>query len=52
MNIALKAHKLIGCKGVTRSDFKFYKINFIFLNDTQPGMTKLSLVPKLQIIVV
>ena len=23
MNIALKAHKLIGCKGVTRSDFKF-----------------------------
>ena len=25
MNIALKAHKLIGCRGVTRSDFKFYK---------------------------
>ena len=24
MNIALKAHKLIGCRGVTRSDFKFF----------------------------
>ena len=24
MNMAYKAHKVIGCKGVTRSDFKFF----------------------------
>ena len=48
LNIAQKAHKLIGCKGVTRSDFKFYKNNFYLLEtNTQPGMTKLSLVPEI-----
>ena len=48
MNIALKAHKLIGCRGVTRSDFKFYKDKFFLLEtNTQPGMTKLSLVPEI-----
>jgi len=48
MNIALKAHNLIGCKGVTRSDFKFYKGKFYLLEiNTQPGMTKLSLVPEI-----
>ena len=48
MNIALKAHKIIGCKGVTRSDFKFYKNKFYLLEiNTQPGMTKLSLVPEI-----
>ena len=48
MNIAYKAHKIIGCKGVTRSDFKFYKGNFYLLEiNTQPGMTKLSLVPEI-----
>jgi len=48
MNIALKAHKIIGCKGVTRSDFKFYKEKFYLLEiNTQPGMTKLSLVPEI-----
>ena len=47
-DIALKAHKVIGCKGVTRSDFKFYKGNFYLLElNTQPGMTKLSLVPEI-----
>tara|TARA_B100000963_G_scaffold323938_1_gene309082 strand:+ start:269 stop:1183 length:915 start_codon:yes stop_codon:yes gene_type:complete len=47
-NIALKAHKIIGCKGVTRSDFKFYKNKFYLLEiNTQPGMTKLSLVPEI-----
>jgi len=46
MNLALKAHKAIGCTGVTRSDFKFYKNKFYLLEiNTQPGMTKLSLVP-------
>ncbi len=48
MNIALKAHNLIGCKGVTRSDFKFYKGRFYLLEiNTQPGMTNLSLVPEI-----
>ena len=48
MNMALKAHKVIGCRGVTRSDFKFYKNNFYLLEiNTQPGMTKLSLVPEI-----
>ena len=30
MKIALKAHNLLKCNGVTRSDFKFFKTNFIF----------------------
>ena len=48
LNIALKAHKVIGCKGVTRSDFKFYNEKFYLLEiNTQPGMTKLSLVPEI-----
>ncbi len=48
MNAAYKAHRLIGCKGVTRSDFKFFKGNFYLLEiNTQPGMTKLSLVPEI-----
>ncbi len=48
MNIAFKAHKLIGCRGVTRSDFKFFKGKFYLLEiNTQPGMTSLSLVPEI-----
>ena len=46
--ITHKAHQLIGCKGVTRSDFKFYNGKFYLLEiNTQPGMTKLSLVPEI-----
>ena len=46
--IALKAHKLLSCKGVTRSDFKYYKDKFYLLEiNTQPGMTDLSLVPEI-----
>ena len=46
--IALKAHKVIGCTGVTRSDFKYYNNKFYLLEiNTQPGMTKLSLVPEI-----
>jgi len=48
MSIAFKAHKIIGCRGVTRSDFKFFKGKFYLLEiNTQPGMTKLSLVPEI-----
>jgi D-alanine-D-alanine ligase len=48
LDIALKAHKVVGCRGITRSDFKFYKGKFYLLEiNTQPGMTKLSLVPEI-----
>ncbi len=48
MSISLKAHKLIGCKGITRSDFKFHRGKFYLLEiNTQPGMTSLSLVPEI-----
>ncbi len=48
MNIALKAHKILRCSGVTRSDFKFFNDKFYLLEvNTQPGMTKLSLVPEI-----
>ncbi len=48
MDIALKAHKIIGCSGVTRSDFKFIDGKFYLLEiNTQPGMTNLSLVPEI-----
>jgi len=47
-DIALKAHRKIGCRGLTRSDFKFYNGKFYLLEiNTQPGMTKLSLVPEI-----
>ena len=46
--IALKAHKLLKCRGVSRSDFRFYKNKFYLLElNTQPGMTSLSLVPEI-----
>ncbi len=48
LQIAKKAHKVLNCKGVTRSDFKFYNNNFYLLEtNTQPGMTSLSLVPEI-----
>ncbi len=48
MNISYKVHKLLGCRGVTRSDFKYYKNKLYLLEiNTQPGMTKLSLVPEI-----
>ena len=48
LSISFKAHKLLGCRGVTRSDFKFFKNKFYLLEiNTQPGMTRLSLVPEI-----
>ena len=48
LNIAKKAHNSLGCRGITRSDFKFYKNRFYILEiNTQPGMTNLSLVPEI-----
>ena len=48
MSLSLKAHNILGCSGVTRSDFKFYKGKFYLLEiNTQPGMTCLSLVSEI-----
>ena len=49
--IALDAHRLLGCKGVSRSDFRWddeHGLAGIYLLEvnTQPGMTPLSLVPE------
>ena len=46
--LARKAHRVLGCRGITRSDFRFFKNKFYLLEtNTQPGMTKLSLVPEI-----
>ncbi len=46
--LAKKAHKILGCKGISRSDFRFFENKFYLLEtNTQPGMTKLSLVPEI-----
>jgi D-alanine-D-alanine ligase len=51
--LALKAHQAIGCRGVSRSDFRYddrYSENgeIIWLEvNTQPGMTPTSLVPEI-----
>ncbi len=48
LSIAKKTHKILNCRGVTRSDFKFCNNSFYLLElNTQPGMTSLSLVPEI-----
>ena len=48
LTLAQKAHHALNCRGVTRSDFKFYNNVFYLLEiNTQPGMTSLSLVPEI-----
>ncbi len=48
LNIAKKVHKVLNCRGVTRTDFKFLNNRFYILEiNTQPGMTSLSLVPEI-----
>ena len=49
MDWALKAHQIIGCKGISRSDFRYDPNNnelFMLEINTQPGMTKTSLAPE------
>ena len=47
-SIALNAHKKLKCRGVTRSDFRYYNNKFYLLEiNTQPGMTAQSLVPEI-----
>ncbi len=49
--LALEAHRAIGCRGVSRSDFRYDDIGtgeVVWLEvNTQPGMTRTSLVPEL-----
>ena len=50
-DIAVRAHRLLGCKGTSRSDFRWddeQGVEGLFLLEinTQPGMTPLSLVPE------
>ena len=48
LKLAEKAHQVLKCKGVTRSDFKLINNKFYLLEiNTQPGMTDLSLVPEI-----
>src|SRR5690606_27025022 len=53
MELALQAHQALGCKGLTRSDFRYDdtkggKGEFYLLEvNTQPGMTTLSLSPEI-----
>jgi len=49
LKLALRAHNSLGCKGVTRSDFRVSNSDKIYIleTNTQPGMTSLSLVPEI-----
>ena len=51
MAMALKAHRLLGCRGCSRSDFRWNDEKgeeglYLLEVNTQPGMTPLSLVPE------
>ena len=50
LDASLRAHRALGCRGVTRSDFRYDNENsgrlVILETNTQPGMTPMSLVPE------
>ncbi len=50
-SLAVQAHRAMGCRGVSRSDFRYDETgegNLVWLEvNTQPGMTQTSLVPEL-----
>jgi D-alanine-D-alanine ligase len=52
MDVALRAHQALGCRGVTRADFRYDDTAgepgalYILELNTQPGMTRTSLVPE------
>ena len=52
MDTALKAHRVLGCRGVSRADFRLDPSQagetglYLLEVNTQPGMTPLSLVPE------
>jgi D-alanine-D-alanine ligase len=50
-DFALRAHQVLGCKGVSRTDFRWDDTRgrdglFLLETNTQPGMTPTSLVPE------
>lgn len=53
MQLALKAHRALGCKGVSRTDFRYDDTSlgqglfYILETNSQPGMTPLSLTPEI-----
>ena len=51
LEYALRAHKVLGCRGTSRTDFRWDEEQgedglFVLETNTQPGMTPLSLVPE------
>ncbi len=51
LDLAVRAHKVLGCKGCSRTDFRWDDEQgeaglFVLETNTQPGMTPLSLVPE------
>jgi D-alanine-D-alanine ligase len=52
MEVALRAHRALGCRGVSRADFRYDDTTgepgqlYILEVNTQPGMTRTSLVPE------
>lgn len=50
MALALKAHRLLGCTGLSRADFRYDESGpggvYVLEVNTQPGMTPLSLAPE------
>lgn len=51
MDHALRAHRILGCRGASRSDFRWDEARgvdglYLLEINTQPGMTKYSLVPE------
>ena len=51
LEMAAKAHRILGCKGASRSDFRWDDEQgeagvYLLEVNTQPGMTPLSLVPE------
>ncbi len=52
MDMALRAHQVLGCRGISRADFRYDDTKkkpgelFLLEVNTQPGMTPMSLVPE------
>jgi D-alanine-D-alanine ligase len=51
LDLALKAHRVLGCRGVSRTDFRYDDTSgqarlILLETNTQPGMTPTSLVPE------
>ncbi|MEE8173077.1 MAG: D-alanine--D-alanine ligase, partial [Alphaproteobacteria bacterium] len=53
LDIALCAHRTLGCRGVSRADLRYDDLDgepgtfYLLEINTQPGMTPLSLVPEI-----